>query len=81
MTSAQKFSVLTCLATYVLIVIGGVVRITDSGLGCPDWPLCHGKVIPPAEKTVLIEFSHRTAATIVGFLIVAMGALIWRQHR
>lgn len=81
MTGAQKFFVLTCFATYVLIIIGGVVRITDSGLGCPDWPLCHGEIIPPAEKTVLIEFSHRTAATIVGSLIVAMGVLVWRQHR
>ena len=81
MTRAQKLAIITCVATYVLIVIGGIVRITDSGLGCPDWPLCHGQIIPPREKAVLIEFSHRTAATIVGFLIIGMGIGVWRQHR
>src|SRR5687768_15412567 len=81
MTRAQQLSIVTCVATYVLIVIGGIVRITDSGLGCPDWPLCHGQLVPPAEKAVLIEFSHRTAATIVGFLIITMGVLVWREYR
>ena len=81
MTRAQKLAVVTCVATYVLIIIGGIVRITDSGLGCPDWPLCHGQIIPPREKAVLIEFSHRSAAAIVGFFIIAMGIGIWRQHR
>ena len=77
----QWFAVFTCIATYTLILIGGIVRITDSGLGCPDWPLCHGNLIPPAEKAVLIEFSHRTAATIVGGMVVVLGLLVWRRYR
>ncbi|HZA22502.1 MAG TPA: COX15/CtaA family protein, partial [Dehalococcoidia bacterium] len=36
-------SVLTVLAVFALIILGGVVRVTGSGLGCPDWPLCYGK--------------------------------------
>ena len=50
---------LALLAAVGQVTLGGVVRLTDSGLGCPDWPLCHGKLIPPAEFHTLIEYSHR----------------------
>ena len=51
--------------------IGGVVRITESGLGCPDWPLCHGRIIPPFDAATLIEYSHRLMASVVGLLVLA----------
>ena len=72
---------ITVLATYGLIVLGGVVRATDSGTACPDWPLCHGRVIPPAETKVLIEFSHRLAASLVGFMILGVVLQVWRLYR
>jgi heme A synthase len=70
------------VAAFALIVLGGVVRVTGSGLGCPDWPLCHGNIIPPLEKTAIIEYSHRLVASgIVGPLIIATCAVAWIGYR
>ena len=63
------------------VTLGGVVRVTGSGLGCPDWPLCHGRVIPPLEVTALIEYSHRLSATTLGVLVLATAVLAWRTSR
>ncbi len=74
-------ALLSSLATYALIVLGGTVRATDSGLACPDWPRCHGQFIPPLETNVLIEFSHRLAAATVGLLILATAVSAWAWYR
>lgn len=71
----------TVVVTFALITIGGLVRATESGLGCPDWPLCHGQIIPPFEYHVLIEYSHRLVASVVGALVVACAVLVWWKHR
>ena len=71
----------TVAVTFGLITLGGLVRATESGLGCPDWPLCHGQIIPPFEYHVLIEYSHRLVASVVGALVVACAVLVWWKHR
>jgi heme A synthase len=72
-------------ATYLLIVAGGVVRVTGSGLGCgatgQDWPLCHGRLVPPADVATVIEFSHRSLATVASVLIVAVALVALRRYR
>jgi heme A synthase len=77
----RRLTVIAAAAVYLLMVIGGVVRITESGLGCPDWPLCHGKLIPPLELTALIEYTHRSVAMIGGLLILAVAVQAWRHYR
>jgi len=70
-------------ATYLLIVLGGIVRITGSGLGCGDeWPICHGRLIPSFHDIgTLIEWSHRLVAAIVSTLVAALAASVWWRRR
>ena len=81
MKTAQRVAFVTVAATLVLIMVGVIVRATSSGLGCPDWPLCHGGAVPPGQKHSLIEFSHRFTAMIVGFLVIGTAVLAWKTYR
>src|SRR5438132_13735235 len=69
------------VATFVLIILGGLVRVTGAGLACPDWPLCHGRLIPPLDPLVLTEWSHRFVASIVGILTLAVAVAAWRVRK
>ena len=65
-----------------LIVLGGIVRITGSGMGCgDDWPLCNGEWFPPLDLPTLIEIGHRWAAALVSLVVLGITAVAWRCHR
>ena len=65
-----------------LIVLGGIVRITGSGMGCGDhWPRCDGEWFPPLDVPTLIESSHRWAAALVSALVFAVAVVALRRHR
>jgi heme A synthase len=81
-------SVATVCATYLLIVWGGIVRVTGSGLGCDDarggtdgWPLCAGGLLPPWTQAGVIEFTHRWLATITTVLVIALAGAVYLRYR
>ena len=57
------------------------MRVTESGLGCPDWPLCDGRIVPVQDKAPMIETSHRWVAGLVTVLVVLVAVLAWRRYR
>jgi len=65
--------------SYLLVVFGGIVRITGSGLGCgDDWPLCNGQIFPPWDLATWIEWTHRLLATPLSIMVVLIA---WGAYR
>jgi heme A synthase len=88
MTGFRRLVLATGIATFVLIIVGGVVRVSDSGLGCGPagsgfhgWPFCNGDVVPGVDLNSIVEYTHRVLAIVVGFMILALFVLAWRRHR
>lgn len=84
----RRLATLTIVATIALTLIGGVVRVSDSGLGCGPagsgthgWPLCEGGVVPEATSESIIEYTHRVVAGIVAVLILVMVVQAFRNLR
>src|SRR6476469_7900907 len=78
--SPQRYAQVTlvALAALALIVLTGAgVRLTGSGLGCPDWPKCYGGTTPPLEAHAVIEYGNRLLTGFVGFAVIAASLLAW----
>jgi cytochrome c oxidase assembly protein subunit 15 len=71
-TAFRLLAIAAFAATYVTILLGGNVMASDSGLACPDWPTCHGSLLPPFSGATAIEWSHRVSAFVTGLLVAAM---------
>ena len=77
----RRLAVVTALFAYLQIALGGLVRVSGSGLGCPDWPLCNGRPYPPANVHSIIEYSHRAVGSVTGLLIIATVVAAWIVFR
>jgi len=75
----RRLAAAAAFLTVVLIVAGGVVTNTDSGLACPDWPTCFGSAMPRMVGNVAVEHTHRLIATTVGLCTVALVVVTLRR--
>ncbi len=73
----SRFAKLTCLSTYLLIVVGSLVTTTNSGLAVPDWPLSFGQFFPEMKGGVLFEHGHRMVAGAVGIMMTVLAVWVW----
>ena len=77
----RNLALTSLITTILLVMVGSIVRVTGYGLGCPDWPLCYGRAVPPIEIGAWVEFGHRLFGAIVGFQIAGVTWLAIRDHR
>ena len=69
------------ILVYILIVIGGIVRVTESGGACPDWPTCFGQWTPPVGQSAVIDYLHRLVTILVAPLILGGTLMAWKRDR
>ena len=87
MSAYRALAAAAVVLAFIVVVMGAYVRLSDAGLGCPDWPFCYGKPLPAeiADRDALAkawkEMGHRYLAGTLGLLIVLLVIGAWRRRR
>jgi cytochrome c oxidase assembly protein subunit 15 len=83
-STLRRLALASVVVNVAIVVTGGAVRLTNSGLGCPTWPRCSGSQLVPSDKLGIhgaIEFTNRTLTGVVGVILVLTLLVAWRQRR
>jgi len=77
----RTFLLLAIIFTYLVMIWGGLVRSSDSGLACPNWPLCYGTFEPPKDTAARLEMGHRTISSLAGVFTLLVFVYVWRLKK
>ncbi|MGA8746919.1 MAG: COX15/CtaA family protein [Solirubrobacterales bacterium] len=75
-----QVTLVALIALSLIVLTGAAVRLTDSGLGCPDWPKCYGQTVPPLESHAVIEYGNRVLTGFVGIAVIAASVLAFYRQ-
>src|SRR5579875_3175643 len=76
----RRFAYTALIALTLIVMSGAAVRLTDSGLGCANWPKCGGTPLPPLSSHALIEFGNRAVSAVVGVITVVVAVLAFTRR-